>query len=104
MWRSGPKTREEHCFLCPGANKVSFPDMSEAADFERQCREFDGGGMVDRRQLIEDLLEFSRAARAEIKRQRVSVQALVADVFAELQTETADRNICWKAQDLAEVE
>lgn len=47
-------------------------------------------------QLIDDLLEFSRMGRAEMKRDRVDMRALIDEVRADLRTETAGRNIQWR--------
>lgn len=53
--------------------------------------------------LIADLLAFSRTSRAELHRGRVNLQELVESVVAEIQPETAGRNIIWKQGALPEV-
>jgi len=54
--------------------------------------------------LIDDLLEFSRMGRAELRRRRVNMGELVAGVLAEMKQETKDRAISWEIGDLPEVE
>lgn len=46
--------------------------------------------------LIDDLLDFSRMGRAELRRTQVNLQELLEKVIQELQPETAGRNIVWK--------
>ena len=46
--------------------------------------------------LIDDLLAFSRIGRAEAKKTVVDLDQLVKEVVAELQQETAGRDIAWK--------
>ncbi len=46
-------------------------------------------------QLIDDLLEFSRMARTELRESRVDLNDLVRDTMANLETETRDRHIAW---------
>lgn len=53
--------------------------------------------------LIDDLLDFSRIGRSEVKRGRVSLDYLVNGVLKELQEETKDRDIAWKVGKLPEV-
>ena len=53
--------------------------------------------------LIADLLAFSRTSRAELHRGRVNLQELIESVVAEIQPETAGRNIIWKQGALPEV-
>ena len=53
--------------------------------------------------LIDDLLQFSRMARAELQHSRVDMNALVAEVWAELEPERKGRNISWKPGDLPQV-
>jgi signal transduction histidine kinase len=54
--------------------------------------------------LIDDLLQFSRMARAELQHSRVDMNALVAEVWQELEPERKGRNIAWKAGALPEVQ
>jgi len=54
-------------------------------------------------QLIEDLLNFSRNSRAEIRKTRVNLDVMVDGMIEELKTETAGRNIVWKKDPLGEV-
>ncbi|HSU54734.1 MAG TPA: ATP-binding protein [Candidatus Dormibacteraeota bacterium] len=54
--------------------------------------------------LIDDLLTFSRTARAELNKTRVSLKALVQSVILELKAETRKRRIEWIVKDLPEVE
>jgi two-component system, sensor histidine kinase and response regulator len=46
--------------------------------------------------LIDDLLDFSRLGRAEMRRTHVNLQELLEKVVEELQPETVGRNIVWK--------
>ena len=55
------------------------------------------------RQLIDDLLEFSRTARAEMKQSFVPMQTLVGQVVHELRADAGSRNIIWKTDNLPEV-
>jgi two-component system, sensor histidine kinase and response regulator len=47
-------------------------------------------------QLIEDLLDFSRMGRAEMRRTQVNLQDLLENAIQELQPEIEGRNIVWK--------
>jgi len=44
-------------------------------------------------QLIDDLLAFSRLSRKNISRSKIDMEALIGDVWKEVQADTADRNI-----------
>ena len=55
-------------------------------------------------QLINDLLEFSRASRTEVRRRRVNLNELLEKVIGDAHPEMAGRNIMWKKQPLPEVE
>ncbi len=55
-------------------------------------------------QLIDDLLSFSRVGRTELKRSRVSLTALVAEVRDTLAPALAGRDVRWKIGSLPEVE
>ena len=55
-------------------------------------------------QLIEDLLGFSRMGRAEIRRQPVDLNHLLADVLEAIQPETVGRNIVWRKHPLPTVQ
>jgi PAS domain S-box-containing protein len=46
-------------------------------------------------QLIDDLLEFSRMGRAEMRKTRVDLNDLVRETMTHLETETRDRHIAW---------
>jgi light-regulated signal transduction histidine kinase (bacteriophytochrome) len=54
--------------------------------------------------LIDDLLAFSRTARAELNKTRLSLANLVQDVIAELQPQSRNRKIEWFISELPEVE
>ena len=54
--------------------------------------------------LIDDLLVFSRMSRAELRRSRVALDALVHDVLEILKPDTNGRRIVWKIAPLPEVE
>jgi PAS domain S-box-containing protein len=55
------------------------------------------------RQLIDDLLEFSRTARAEMKQSVLPMQTLVDNIIRELRSDAGSRNIIWKTENLPEV-
>jgi hypothetical protein len=55
-------------------------------------------------QLIDDLLNLSRNSRAEMRRTRVNLQRMVAELIQGLRPETNGRNIVWKHADLPEVQ
>jgi PAS domain S-box-containing protein len=63
------------------------------ADAARQ-----GGRMVD------DLLEFSRMGRAELRKSRVALDQLIAEVQRELALETEGRTVEWRVGALPEVQ
>jgi PAS domain S-box-containing protein len=52
--------------------------------------------------LIDDLLAFSRIARAETRQRPVSLEELVKEVLTDLQRETEGRNIAWTLGSLPE--
>jgi PAS domain S-box-containing protein len=56
------------------------------------------------RRLIEDLLEFSRASRADRHRVLVPLGPLVEDVIAQLRADAQGRSVSWKQGHLPEVE
>lgn len=53
--------------------------------------------------LIDDLLNFSRTARAELKKARMSLATLVQDAIKDVSTDLAGRKIQWKVGALPEV-
>jgi light-regulated signal transduction histidine kinase (bacteriophytochrome) len=53
--------------------------------------------------LIDDLLEFSRAGRRDMRKEPVDFNALLRDVINELQTEAAGRHIDWQVASLPQV-
>lgn len=55
-------------------------------------------------QLIDDLLDFSRLGRMELRHARVNMNDLANEVLHELQSDTANRNISWQFDDLPDVE
>ena len=54
--------------------------------------------------LIQDLLDFSRTGRAEMRRTRVDLQDLLEKMIGEIQPEIKDRNIVWKKNPLPVVQ
>jgi len=54
--------------------------------------------------LIDDLLDFSRTSRAEIRRATVDVQQLLEETIGAFQSETLGRNVVWKKEPLPPVE
>ncbi len=55
------------------------------------------------RQLIDDLLEFSRTARAEFKSATVELGGLVEEVVREFRSDIGDRKVVWRIGNLPEV-
>ena len=55
-------------------------------------------------QLIDDLLNFSRNSRAEMRRSRINLAVMVDDIVQRLRPETEGRNIVWKQRALPEVD
>jgi signal transduction histidine kinase len=55
-------------------------------------------------QMIHDLLEFSRLGRAELRRRRVDLNALVREVLQSLEPDLRGRDIRWVLGDLPHVE
>ena len=53
--------------------------------------------------LIDDLLEFSRIGRSELKRRKVSLNTLVQDVVREVTVDAKGRDIDWKISELPDV-
>ena len=53
--------------------------------------------------LIDDLLEFSRIGRSELKRRKVSLNTLVQDVIREVTVDAKGRDIDWKISELPDV-
>ncbi len=53
--------------------------------------------------LINDLLDFSRMGRAELRTQKISLDDVVRDSLHDLESETAGRNIAWKIAPLGNV-
>ncbi len=54
-------------------------------------------------QLIDDLLEFSRMGRAEIRKTTVNLDQIVEESLKDVASETRDRNITWKIDPLGSV-
>lgn len=54
-------------------------------------------------QLIDDLLDFSRMGRAELKPRPVQLNKLVEEILHELEHETSGRNIEWKVDEIPEI-
>jgi light-regulated signal transduction histidine kinase (bacteriophytochrome) len=54
--------------------------------------------------LIDDLLQFSRTTRAEMKREKVDMNQLLREAMHEMQMSYADRSIEWAIDDLPWVE
>jgi PAS domain S-box-containing protein len=53
--------------------------------------------------LIDDLLQFSRVGRAEMRKTVVPLNKLVKDVLSEVRLDVQDRHIAWTIRDLPEV-
>jgi signal transduction histidine kinase len=54
-------------------------------------------------ELIDDLLDFSRTGRAEIRMAEISLDQVVKDSLQDLENEVKERNITWKIGPLGEV-
>ena len=72
-------------------------------DGEHSLRQIEDAARQMRR-LIEDLLEFSRAGRADLKRTSLPLAPLVEEVIHELSADTRGRNVVWKQGALPEVQ
>jgi light-regulated signal transduction histidine kinase (bacteriophytochrome) len=55
-------------------------------------------------QLVDALLNFSRLGRQALTRERVNLDALVRDLLVSLESETSERNITWKIDELPTVD
>lgn len=55
-------------------------------------------------QLIDDLLAFSRTARAELRKTRINLNEMVQAVLRELKPDLAERSVEWEIHDLPPVE
>jgi len=53
--------------------------------------------------LIDDLLQFSRMGRMEMRQTSIDLEGMVQDTIRGLQTEIKNRNIVWKYSDLGQV-
>jgi PAS domain S-box-containing protein len=69
----------------------------------RQHLDFIAGAAQQMGRLVDDLLNFSRMARTDMRQQRVSLAQLVAEVRAELRRDTQGREVQWKIHALPEV-
>jgi two-component system sensor histidine kinase/response regulator len=78
----------------------SDPSLSEET---RRYADLVSGAAARMSQLIEDLLNFSRNSRAEIRKTRVNLQEMFNKTMEELKSETNGRNISWKIGPLGEV-
>jgi light-regulated signal transduction histidine kinase (bacteriophytochrome) len=54
--------------------------------------------------LIDDLLDFSRVGRAELKMSEINLDQLVRETLGDFQAETKERNIAWKINPLPPVQ
>lgn len=70
----------------------------------RQCLDLISNAARQMGVLIDDLLAFSRMGRTEMRRTRVNMDQLVAEVIAEMGGDTEGRQIEWKIQALPEAE
>ena len=53
--------------------------------------------------LIDDLLQFSRTGRKELRKAKVDMHALVQEVVEKIKQDTGERNITWNIEDLPQV-
>jgi len=77
------------------------PDLK--ADGEHSLKQIEDAAR-QMRQLIEDLLEFSRTSRADLRRTTVPLAALVEDVIGQLRHDAQGRNVVWEKGPLTEVQ
>jgi len=76
---------------------------STLSEQDKRYKQLILNSVVQMNQLIEDLLEFSRAGRAEMRRIEVSLDDLLNEVLVLIQPETVGRNIVWKTNPLPRV-
>jgi two-component system, sensor histidine kinase and response regulator len=69
---------------------------SSLAEKDRRYLELIIGSTRQMSQLIDDLLEFSRMGRSEMRRTQVNVQDLLEKAIQQLQPEIEGRNIVWE--------
>jgi len=80
---------------------------SSAVNIDEESRrhlETIAGSAKQMGRLIDDLLAFSRTARAELRKTKINLNALTASVIRDLRQEAEGRDIEWVCRDLAEVE
>src|SRR4029077_3153302 len=76
----------------------------EASDDSANHRQTISDAAKKMGRLIDDLLAFSRTARAELKKTKFSLADLLRDVITELEQHTRNRKIEWFISELPEVE
>ncbi len=87
-----------------GFIEVLNSNKSATVDPEaRQCLTTIGGAARRLGQLIDDLLAFSRTARAGMRKRKVNLKTLCESVMRDLLVDTAGRNVKWVIGSLPEV-
>jgi hypothetical protein len=81
--------------------KSAAPTLSET---DRHYLDLINGSINQMGRLIDDLLDFSRMGRAEMRRTQVDLQDLLEKIIQELQPEIEGRNIVWKKGPLPPVQ
>jgi len=87
-----------------GYIEVLSTNRSAALDDEgRECLSTIATSARRLSQLIDDLLAFSRTARAGMRKTRISLKAICESALRDFTTETEGRNVEWKVSELPEV-
>jgi PAS domain S-box-containing protein len=88
-----------------GFTKILLDHKSAGLDDDaRECLLQIRQGTLRMARLVDDLLNFSRLGRQELRRQTVDLGLLVSDVVNEFQQQTRDRDIRWTVDTLSSVE
>jgi len=99
-----------HDLRAPVRHIEGFADIldksvgSSLSEKDRRCLTFIIDSSQQMNRLIDDLLDFSRTARTEVRRVEVNLQVLLEHLMQELQPETENRNIVWQKDDLPTVQ
>jgi len=82
------------------SGSINATCSEQAKDFVNRIRK----SAHDMGKLIDDLLDFSRMGRAELRRSEVDLQELLETVLLEIQPEIGGRNILWQKGELPSVQ
>jgi hypothetical protein len=86
------------------AGLLTRSNASTLSEADRRYLNLIIGSVGQMGRLIDDLLEFSRTGRAEMRRAQVDLQNLLEKVIEEIQPEIEGRNIVWKKGPLPKVQ